>query len=72
MYIKKILDLFVCLGSLVIASNSFAQTALDRSNWSLSSNRNAADSFFAIDGNANTRWTTRQRQRDGQYSLPAA
>jgi len=67
MNIKKLLSLSACLGSLVFTSSSFAQSALDRSNWSLSSNRNAADSFFAIDGNSNTRWTTLQRQRDGQY-----
>ena len=43
------------------------QTALDRSSWSLSTNRNSADAFSAIDGNANTRWTTTQTQRDGQF-----
>ena len=65
--IKKLLGLSVCLGSLVLTSNSFAQTALDRTSWSLSTNRNAADTFFAIDDNASTRWTTQQAQRDGQY-----
>ena len=67
MDIKKLLGLSACLGSFVFTTNSFSQSILDRSSWSLSSNRNAADSFFAIDGNPNTRWTTRQRQRDGQY-----
>ena len=67
MNIKRLLSLSACLGSLVFTSSSLAQSVLDRSNWSLSSNRNAADSFSAIDGNPNTRWTTRQPQRDGQY-----
>ena len=58
MNIKKILSLTACLGSVVLTNNSFAQTALDRSNWSLSTNRNAADTFLAIDNNASTRWTT--------------
>ena len=62
-----VLVVTACLGSLVLANSSFAQTALDRSNWSLETNRNAADSFFAIDGNSGTRWTTRQSQRDGQF-----
>ena len=67
MNINKILGLSACLGSLVLSNQSFAQTELDQSNWSSSSNRNTENSLFAIDGNADTRWTTRQTQRDGQY-----
>ncbi len=68
MKIKKILGLTaLCFGTLVMTSNSFAQTALHRDGWSLSSNRNAPASFSAIDGDADTRWSTRQNQRDGQF-----
>ena len=68
MKIKEILGLTaLCLGSLTIAGNSFAQTEINRDSWSVSSNRNAADSFFAIDGNAGTRWSTNERQNDGQF-----
>lgn len=68
MKIEKLLGLTaLCLGALTLTSNSFAQTALDRSSWSLSTNRNSADVFSAIDGNANTRWSTNERQRDGQF-----
>ena len=62
----------VSLGILLSNSASYAQNsddyeALERSNWSLSTNRNEADSFSAIDGDTRSRWTTRQSQRDGQY-----
>ena len=68
MKIKKILGLTaLCLGSLAMTSNSFAQTEINRDSWSVSSNRNAADSFSAIDCNASTRWSTRERQNDGQF-----
>ena len=68
MKIKKILGLSALMfGSLVLTSNSFAQTQINRDSWTVSSNRNAADSFSAIDGNASTRWSTRERQTDGQF-----
>lgn len=68
MKIEKLLGLTaLCLGALTLTSNSLAQTALDRSSWSLSSNTSQADLFSAIDGNASTRWSTNERQRDGQF-----
>lgn len=67
MKIKKILGLTaLCFGSLVMTSNSFAQTQINRDSWSVSSNRSASDTIFAIDGNADTRWSSSERQRDGQ------
>ena len=70
MNIKKLLGFTaLCFTSLVMTGNSFAQTQVNRDSWTLSSNRNAADSFFAIDGSANTRWTTEQSQRSGQFFL---
>jgi len=67
MNLKQFTALSACMGSLMLTHSSFAQTSLDRTGWSLSTNRNAADSFSAIDGNANTRWTTLQKQQDGQF-----
>ncbi|MBX2849198.1 MAG: discoidin domain-containing protein [Acidiferrobacterales bacterium] len=51
----------------VLSFNSLAQSAIDRDGWSLSSNRNASNLFSAIDGSANTRWSTNEKQRDGHY-----
>lgn len=68
MKIKKLLGLTALyFGSVLVTSNSFAQTEINRDSWSVSSNKNAAGSFSAIDGDAGTRWSTRERQNDGQY-----
>ena len=68
MKVKKLIKLTtLCFGSLILTNNTFAQTELNRDNWSISSNRNAGDTSFAIDGDTGTRWTTRQDQTDGQY-----
>ncbi len=40
---------------------------LDRSSWSLSSDNASSSLANAIDGNVNTRWTTEQSQREGQF-----
>lgn len=64
----KPLTLIVAFLSLsVITSSIFAQTPIDRDGWTLSSNRNAASLFSAIDGNASSRWSTNEKQRDGHY-----
>ena len=42
-------------------------TPLDRSNWVMYSSNNSRDAHKAVDNNDGSRWTTRQRQRDGQY-----
>ena len=65
--LKQAVRISTLIGLSALTFNSYAQTALDRSSWSLSSNRNQADLFSAIDGNANTRWSTNERQRDGQF-----
>lgn len=57
------------IGSLVLSSSTFAQTEINRDSWSVSSNRNTGDAFFAIDNDLETRWSTRQDQTNGQYFL---
>ena len=70
MKIKKLLRLTTfCFSSLILTSNTYAQTELNRDSWSVSSNNNTGDTFFAIDGDDETRWSTRQDQVDGQYFL---
>ena len=64
---KQAVRFSTVLGLSAVTLNSFAQTALDRGDWSLSSNRSQADLFSAIDGNPGTRWSTNRRQTDGQY-----
>jgi len=70
MKIKKLIRLTTfCFSSLILTSNTYAQTELNRDSWSVSSNNNTGDASFAIDGDDETRWTTRQDQTDGQYFL---
>lgn len=70
MKIKTLLKLTpLCFGSLLLAGNSVAQTEINRDAWSVSSNRNSGDASFAIDNDNGTRWTTEERQRDGQFFL---
>ena len=69
MTLKKLLSLTMfgfSLGALTLTSNSFAQTALDRDDWSVSANLNSRSASNAIDGNNRSRWDTGQPQRDGQ------
>ena len=42
-------------------------STLDRGNWSLIASNASSDTNRAIDGSTSSRWTTRQKQRDGQW-----
>jgi len=42
-------------------------TALNRSDWSITASNNSGSTDAAIDGNRNSRWTTRQDQRENQW-----
>jgi len=49
------------------STSSSNSDTLNRNNWSISSSHNENDVYSAVDGSRSSRWTTQQRQGNGQY-----